>query len=506
LYLCRQAPQELRGVTDLLALGDELGRQPLGFTVSRYAGIIGAWQMGCDEDPSVVRLQVEPGLLDGALVQLDQLTAASPVGLPWPALYSLPAALPERVDFVALHIGPEVLPEQIHEYLAPLAQGGAVRVYLTLDPISRSRHDPDERIFDFVMRVLAAKQAGVREVFFNRLTDAETGLLAEAHRPSELLVVARTLTDLLGGTEFAGWMPMEHDANAMVFERADGSEVIVLWRTAGKFPVKEPLYLGESLTQIDLWGNRQAIPRFGSVSSLTLQRMPVFVTGIDPQISRMRRSFRLAEPVIPSAYRKHEATLEFANGFERGVSGQVRLHVPRGWKVDPTLLKFHLAEGERFTQPLSIQVPYNETVGEKEFRAEFAVDGQAVYRFMAVARTRFEMATAATRASVFQDGPSLVVEQEITCTARRPTSFHAYVQVPGRPMLNHFIPQMQPGDSVTKRYILPYTPSLEEKTALVGVRDDTADRGFANLLLPLGGVHAQSLVRTSSALRATPVR
>jgi hypothetical protein len=61
------------------------------------------------------------------------------------------------------------------------------------------------------------------------------------------------------------------------------------------------------------------------------------------------------------------------------------------------------------------------------------------------------------------------------------------------------MPKMQPGETVVKRYLLPYARSLEKKTALVGVRDDTADRGFANVLLPLRGAHGSPAVHTSAS-------
>jgi len=500
-YLAAKTTETVRGVADLLAMNEDLWQQAIGFSMSRYAGIISAWQIGDDDDPSIVRLQTEPGVLAKATCQMDRLSAGMPLGVPWPALYALPTEMPPRVDFVSLRIGAEILPEQIQEYLAEETARNGPRVYLTLDPISSSRHHADERILDFVSRVLAAKQAGVQEIFFSCLVDPEIGLLRRPQEPTELFVVARTLCDMLGGTRFAGQLPLEHQANAMVFEREDGSETVVIWTEHGPFPVKEPLYLGDALTQTDLWGNRSPIPRVGSVSSLTLGHMPVFISGIDPQISRTRRSFRVGNSRIPAAYRRHRTSLTFTNAFKRGVSGRIRLRIPKGWNVDPAIIRFNLSEGERFVQPLSVTVPYNETVGHKEFLAEFTVDAKATYRFMAVARVSFEMRTAATKAVVFQEGPNLVVEQEVTCIASRPVSYHAYLQIPGRPMRNHFIPRVQPGESVIKRYLLPYTPSLESKTALVGVRDDTADRGFANILLPLGGIHANATVRTSSAAR-----
>ncbi len=158
-----------------------------------------------------------------------------------------------------------------------------------------------------------------------------------------------------------------------------------------------------------------------------------------------------------------------------------------------------MGEGERKVQPLTVVVPYNETVGKKEIRADFTVESKATYRFMAVAPVRFEMATARVSAVAFQEGPNIVIEQEITCTAQQPTSFSAYVQIPGRTMMNYFIPKVAPGDSVVRRYVLPYSPRLDDKSALVGARDDSPDRGFANLLLPLGGVHARGIAHRASS-------
>lgn len=498
-YIRRQVTDDIRGMTDLLAMKEELWQRPISYTVSRYAGIISAWQIGKDGDPSVTRLQTEPQTLEPAAKQIDRLTAGVPLGVPWPALYAWPTTFPARVDFLALRIGPEILPEQIQEYLSGQTAAGSPRVFLTIEPIPQSGHDPDERLFDFVSRVLAAKRAGVEEIFFGRLVDAESGLMRAADEPSELLVVARTLSDVLGGTRFAGWMPLENTPTAMVFERADGSEIICLWKEHGARGIKEPLLLGDNLVQIDLWGNRTPVAQVQSVASVELTALPIFITNIDPQISRTRRSFRFRGGSIPSAYRRHQTAIEFTNGFGRGVSGYVELHVPEGWNVDPTIIKFNLSEGERFVQPMVVTVPYNETVGEKEFLAEFHIDAKSLYRFVAVARTRFEMPTGRTRASVFQEGATLVIEQEVTNTVDQPMNYQAYVQIPGLPMLNHFVPRLKPGETIVKRYVLPYAKNLEQKTALVGIRDDTADRGFANLLLPLSGIYDSTVVRTSSS-------
>ncbi len=330
-YLVKESTDPVRGMADLLSMEESRWEKAVGYTVSRYGGMFASWQLGGDDDPSTVRLQTEPDLLEAVTLRMDRLTAARPLGMPWPAVYAPPSKMPPRVDYVCLRIGTEIAPGQIHEYIDGIRSADGPRLYLTLEPITRSGHDPDDRVFDFVSRVLAAKQAGVEEIFFHKLIDPERGLMGSAGEPTEMFLVARTLTDMLRSTRFAGWLPLEHEAKAMVFERQDGSETIVIWKEDLKFPIKTPLYLGEQLTQTDLLGNRTLLPRFGSVTSLTLQPMPVFITGIDPQISRTRRSFRLVGGVIQSAYRRHKVEVEFVNGFGRSISGQVRLKVPKNW-------------------------------------------------------------------------------------------------------------------------------------------------------------------------------
>ena len=95
------------------------------------------------------------------------------------------------------------------------------------------------------------------------------------------------------------------------------------------------------------------------------------------------------------------------------------------------------------------------------------------------------MATARTSAVVYNEGSNLVIEQEITCTAREPMSYSAYAQIPGRPMMGYEIAKMKPGETVVKRYLLAGAAGFEGKSALLGVRDNTTERGFANVLVSL---------------------
>lgn len=485
-HLLQDVHDPITGMADLLGLQESVWQPSLGFTVSDYGGLFSLWQLGRDDDPSTVRLQTDPTLLDAAVKQMDRLTAATPVGVPWPALRGPPRVFPQGIDFLSLCIGPEIQPHQIQECLAGFQAAEGTRVYLAIDPIARSQHAADDVVFDFVQRVLAAKRVGADTAFFHRLVDAETGLMRSPTEPSELLLVARTLTDMLGGATFAGWLPLENHVEAMVFQRDDGSETLVLWKQGERQPVQMPLYLGDGLMQTDLLGNRTPLPHFGAVTGVTLQPMPVFITGIDPQISRTRRSFRLRGGSLPAAYRRHQVEVEFTNCFNRPISGHLRLAMPRGWVADRTIIKFQLAQGEQLVQPLTIVVPYNETVGRKEILADFTVESKSTYRFLAVAPVDFQMATGRTRAVAFRDGANLVIEQDIECTASQPTSFTACVQIPGRPMLSHYAARVPPGQTIVRRYVLPWSPSFNGASALVGIRDDTLDRGFANVLVPLG--------------------
>ena len=252
------------GIADLLSQAGSSYEAALGYTVSRYCGPVGRWQIGEAGDGSVLRLHRQADLLSAALMQIDRLTAAQPIALAWPALYDLPAALPSRLDYISMRVDESIAPSEIGYYIparSNAAAASSLPIQLTLPAGGWSGQDPDGRIINFVRRALAAKVAGIDEIFFEQLVDAQTGLMRSASRPDELLLAARTLSDMLGGTRYVGNMQLESAGEALVFERTDGAEVLVLWHDDPRGSVLQPLYLGRDLSVTDIWGNRHPVPQ-----------------------------------------------------------------------------------------------------------------------------------------------------------------------------------------------------------------------------------------------------
>ncbi len=481
------------GIMDLFGQPKSTYESALGFTVSRYCGPVHRWQIGEVDDSSVLRLHQDSQLPAAALAQMDRLTAAQAVSLAWPALYSLPSRLPERLDAVSLRIDQSIGPAELVHYLPERAAGGKQggghvppAVQLTFAAADAGQHDADGRLIDFVHRVLAAKVAGVDEIFFEHLVDSKTGLMQSARKPDELLLVVRTLSDMLGSARYIGPMQLESGGHALVFERADGSEVLVLWHDDPRGTVTQPLYLGRELYATDIWGRRSRIPTVDRLATVAMGRLPVFVTGIDARLSRTRRSFTLRGGVIEASYQRHTVQLQFENGFSMPLVGQIRLRAPDGWKLDPQFVSFHLAAGERATVPVTVVVPYDETTGMKEIIGDFHVPGDAPLRFRALAPVHLEMKSARTAALGYVRDGRLIIEQEITNRSDAPITLRAYVQVPGRPMVSHMITDLKPLATVTRTYELPFETSLTGKQALVGIREEGISRGFSNVLVPIG--------------------
>lgn len=486
------AAADLRpGVADLLSQPLSHYEAALSFTVSRFCGPVRRWQIGEPGDDSVLQLHQQRNLLREALEQIDRLTAAQPVSLAWPALYELPSPVPERIDAVSLLLDEAITPPEIAHYLPRRRQdaegvAAAPAVQLTLPGLPWSGQDADGRIIDFVQRIVAAKVAGVDEIFFDRLLGGGSGLMRSAERPDELLLVARTITDMLGTSRYVGDMQLESAGQALVFERADGSEVLVLWHDDPHGTVLQPLYLGQQLHATDVWGNRRPVPHNDRVSTLQLSRMPLFVTGIDSHLSRMRRSFQVRGGKLEASYQRHTVQVQFENPFNNPLAGHVRLRAPAGWKIDPQILDFHLATGERALFNVTVVAPYDETTGMKELTGDFHVPGDAPLRFRALAPLNLEMKTAYTAALGYVHDGKLIVEQEIVNKSDAPITLKAYMQVPGRPMVSHIILDLKPGATVTRKYEVSFDASLTGKQALVGIREEGVNRGFSNVLVPMG--------------------
>ena len=161
----------------------------------------------------------------------------------------------------------------------------------------------------------------VKLSFSARPFDDSRGLYHADGTPTELLLPWRTTARLVGAAEYLGSLQLPHGSPNHVFAH-DGQAVMAVWN---KEDVTESLYLGEHVTQIDLWGRETALiegtAESGERQHVAVGPLPVFVTGLNLAVTRWRLQCDVQPDVLENTYeRRQSCECRFLNTFDQGVS------------------------------------------------------------------------------------------------------------------------------------------------------------------------------------------
>jgi hypothetical protein len=280
--------------------------------------------------------------------------------------------------------------------------------WVVLETLPREGHPPSERIAHLVDRVVTAKMHGAEAIFVADPLDPERGLIARTGSPSELFLPWRTTALALGGTTYAGDLDLPRGNQIHCF---GGNGQYVGLINGGK-PGKDWVYLGPELRMLDIWGNRRACPptistdgsagRTGLAqapgetlppgrvpsgwpaqqSVVDVQATPTFLTELNGPITQWQLDAAFSPdrlPSIPSAV--VPLTLELRNSFPCPVSGQVSIHMPKNWYLEPRTAEFRIEPGAPWKQRLEVALPNDVLGGRQLVRLEFAIQADRLYRF-----------------------------------------------------------------------------------------------------------------------------
>jgi len=164
---------------------------------------------------------------------------------------------------------------------------------------------------------------------------------------------------------------------------------------------------------------------------LAIGTLPTFITGLSEGVARWQAALAFENPQLSSvAGREQLVVLKLKNTFPQGVNGELTLHAPKSWGIDPRPTRFKISEGDELRLPLSVVLMADANSGPQPVRLDFDVAG---FRF-SVHRTlqlglddvQVEMTTR------LQKNGSLLVEQHLSNLSSRPLSFQCLLFAPGR--------------------------------------------------------------------------
>jgi len=376
------------------------------------------------------------------------------------------------------------------------ASAGVAR-WLTIDALPRRDHTGEERVAHLIARLLTAKLHGAEGIFFAQPLDPECGLAGRDGSPSELFLPWRTTALMLGGASYAGDIDLVGGSRINCF-RQDGRYVGVI---AGGPPLRETVYLGDKLQSRDLWGRVVACaptlsvertsqsvfpqsagqpsqsvasqrddlggPSYTSApqSLIEVQRLPLFLTGLDAPITDWQLNTAFAPNTIQSIPASlTPVALNMKNTFRQVVSGRVQVIPPRNWRIQPRSAEFHLDAGAAWKLPLEAELPNDVVGGRQMIVLEFEIQADRLYRFTMCRPIEVTLGDIALDGHVrlSRDGV-LEVRQTLTNLGKRAVGFRCDLLAPDRPRqsMDALLPPAATSDSV---YRLPDGRELLGKT------------------------------------------
>ena len=303
-----QGADELSAISSLV-LADKSVWQPLyDHVMARLSLRIRWWQLGSDGDYSLKDFPELPEKISDIRLGLFRFGQDAKLGLGWrwPLDHELAAAArvvesnptwdfeqfvgknplssstltaamqsaprSSALRWVNVELGPEFALPDADELDDEERQDEDLR--RQFNEMLRRRHE--ERIREFVRQIIAAKRNAADGIFISDVFTGPFGVMNENGTPGELFLPWRTAASVLGGARYLGKLQLPGGSENHVFVREDGELVMVLWNDV---ETTERLYLGESLQQLDVWGNRTTPDSDGHRSSVRATRLPSYVLG-----------------------------------------------------------------------------------------------------------------------------------------------------------------------------------------------------------------------------------
>lgn len=464
---------------DLLSSDPKTWQPHLSYAWSLYAGLINWWQIGDERDTSLV---FDPRLGSAIGAIREQMVRLMPLPLlvvPDNVVRASKMTTQAPTAGTAMLIPFWVAPEQIRDYWPPWRPDDGRTLWVTIEPLPEGRYDRLSRVADLTKRLVLTRARDPDAIFLRQPWAIDADGRA---RPTEDYLIYRTAAAMLGGTRSAGTLTLDGQVQCYVFDRM-GRSVLAMWDDyAPPTGRVHWMLLDEDAVQVDPWGRVTPLKAVGSEVPVRVGPMPTFVQGIPTWMARFRQRVAIDPPHVEAELAGHERTLRFANTFGESISGELRLHGPPGWEIRPSYVQYSLRPGEEFVQPITLTFPMYESAGVKPLLADFRIDANRAYRLRMPVWIELGLDGITVEAFAQRTGDRVIVRQTLTNRTNEVVTFEGFLMAPERERLDRLIAKVEPGQSVTKEYVLTNASELTGRRMRLGLREFNGKRMWNQLL------------------------
>ena len=494
-----QVPDELARTSrldteDVLALlGDASapwlsGVSPL---LSRYGERVSRWQLGpTGSDRPFWRKGLRSDLAT-AEKAFRKLIPRPVLSVPWDVEQSLaPLAGTGVAPVVSVspHIPASALPLYASQWASPSGGasapakpsigGAASGMTLVIEPLPAATYGRRALVEDLVRKAATAWASGAGQVAV-RAPWSFDEIEPSRSMPNAEFCVWRTLVQQLAGREPAGFLPLAPGVQA-ILAQGPSEGAVIAWndRAQAKDAVLSG-YLGPGPIRVtDPFGNTSIVT--GSESrAIPLTSMPVFVEGVDINLLRFRSSVRIEPAYLPARAERHTLNIVIENPWRTAISGVIRLAEPAAWAMSPRIISFALQDGEKKSFPFTVSLGVGEPAGAREIIAEVTLSSERRYPILRLpVPLEIGLETVQLLPSYRyvpgEDGKmsDIMVTALVTNLGPTPLTLEAFIQAPGVRAQEAPISALAPGESATRRFVLPgAAQALRGKNVVVGLRE-----------------------------------
>jgi len=464
--LLNDPPAELRnqfardwtGISEIFTVRAEFWRESIEKVIARYSSHVRYWQLGEEEDESFVGMSSRnlAETIARVKAEFDRIGRDAHIGVHWNWETPLPRREFARGVFLSMSSRQRLAESELGHKLKT-GNADVPDRWVLIKPLPITGHTPEERGTDLVKTMVEAKIGGADKIFADDVLDEETGLLNRGGSPSLLFLPWRTTAMALQGADFIGSFLLPGGSRNYAFSRK-GEVAVVIWNNE---PVDEDLYLGEESVVTDVLGRRIQVPisESGQRSKLHVGPSPLLVRHFPEPVARWMAALKFEKGRLPSRTGKQREAIRGVNTFKQGVSGQVRILVPKDWKVEPAETRFALGAGEKLDIPITLELPSNTSQGNQRLVLEFAMSQYSfrVYRDYEVGLGDVVLSVVDTK---LENG-DLQVKQLIDNNTKpeEKLNFECYLNVPMRKRMQRVVTKLAHGRD-TQTYVIPGAESL----------------------------------------------
>ena len=432
------------------------------------------WQLGADRDTSFVNYPDLDGKIRALRGQLFRLGQKAYLGFGWRWLSEPPSAVSPSWDFVTYSEDPPLTPAELATYLEGIKDQRGKR-WVLVEPLPESRFDLTTRVRDLVEQMVSAKQHQADAIFLPDPLDPERGVIRPDTSPGPLLLPWRTAAMVLGGMRYLGSIRMPGGSHNELFTR-EGQTAMVVWNEK---PVREEIYLGRNVRQIDVWGRTTELAQEGHRQVVEVGEMPVFLLGVDLAVAKWRMDLALASTHMPSVFgQSHPNTISVKNSFDRGVNGTMTFVLPPRWRSNPPETTLRLRPGQEATLPFEITLPLAATSGVRPVRLDLDVSAGRRYQFSVYRQIEIGLGDVEIYVTThLQDDGSLLVEQRTINHSETPITFRFHIYAPNRRSKRAHVVELGHGEDL-KHYRFSDGQSLVGKTLWLRAEEIDGPRSF----------------------------